>query len=66
MVEPFTSKALRSTGLQMFYVIGVLERLCKIHRKTLMLELLFNKITPKETLSRLLSHDFCEIFKNTL
>ena len=54
MVETFTSKAFRSSRLQMF---------SKIHRKTPMLESVFNKVAPKETLSQVFSHDFCEILK---
>ena len=43
----------------MFYKIGVFENFCEIHRKTPVLELLFNKVV------HMLSYDFCEIFKNT-
>ena len=44
MVNSVTSKAFRSSLSQMFYQIGVLENFCKIHRKTSVLESLFNKI----------------------
>ena len=31
-----------------------------------MLESLFNKVAPKETLSQVFSHEFCVVLKNTL
>ena len=45
---------------QMFYKTAVLKNFCKIHKKTPMLESLFDKV------AHVLFYDLCGIFKNTL
>ena len=64
----FCSRRSRS---QMFFKIGVLKKCWKFHRKTTVLESLFNKGAGlvcnfiKKILTQVFSCDICDIFKNT-
>ena len=65
----------RSSRSQMFYKIDVLENIAKFTKKHHWRSFFFYKIAvflfavykffKKETLARLLSYEFCEIFKKT-
>ena len=65
---------IRSSLSQMFLKIGVLKKFRNIHRKTPVLESLFNKVTGLQVclfIRKRLQHkcfstcDICELFKNT-
>ena len=63
---------IRSSRSQMFFELGVLE-VCIIHRKTPVLESLFNKVAYlkacnfiKETPPQMFSYEYCEVFQKIL
>ena len=62
----------RSSHSRKFFKRCVLKIFCNIHRKTPVLESVFNKVAElqvcnfiKETPTQMLSCKYCEIFKNT-
>ena len=56
----FIKKRCKSSHCETFFKIGVLKNFCNIHRKTLVLESLFNKGAGLQVLSC----EYCEFFKS--
>ena len=62
----FWGETNRSSLSRMFFKLDVLKNFCKFHRKTPVLETLFNKVAGlKETSTQVFSCENCKIFKNT-